>query len=237
MLMLGESILSLLIIYVPDENGNFYTTFFGGVLTVILLQYLHFRSQPHDPKWHAMRRHKNAGISWSVLNQIYSFAFVILGAAFTSFLTASSDNNIGSRLVASAESPDTKKATAHLFSGSLGVIFACLDIMTVLHLGLKESHDRCVCEQTKRKNVKGIFLVFIRFGVIVFIATLSQWESEPETLTLAAVACVLFQLLMRKLGGKYLSHSQVHVLDPQRISKTNVMEHSASHLTTARSGN
>lgn len=50
------------------EQEEYYTTFFCGILTVIALQYLHYRSQPHDPSLHAMRRNKDAGIWWVITN-------------------------------------------------------------------------------------------------------------------------------------------------------------------------
>lgn len=59
MLMLGESVFSLLIV-APLEDPDYYTSFFCSLLTVILLQYLHFKSQPEAADHHAMRRSKNA---------------------------------------------------------------------------------------------------------------------------------------------------------------------------------
>ena len=219
MLMLGESIFSLLIVDVPNENNDFFTTFYCGILTVILLQYLHFRSQPHDPDGHAMRRSKNAGIGFSILNHAYSFALVTLGAAFTVFLTAFADEDEERRLASASTSSgldaeSRRERGAHIFCGSLAVVFFCLDSMNFLHLGLDESRGRCLCKKTKKKNVKGIILVVVRLGVLAFTATLSQWESEPENLAVIGLICVLMQLLLRKLGAKYLTHSQVHMLDP-----------------------
>jgi len=217
MLMLGESIFSLLIVDVPNENNDFFATFYCGILTVILLQYLHFRSQPHDPDRHAMRRSKNAAMGLTFLNHVYSFALVTLGAAFTFFLTAFAEEDEGRRLAlvsASGLDPESRQERgAHLFSGSLAIIFFCLDVINFLHLGMEESRGRCVCKTSKRKNVKGIILVVVRLGVLAFTATLSQWESEPENLAVIGVICVLVQLLLRKLGAKYLTHSQVHTLE------------------------
>jgi hypothetical protein len=87
MLMLGESVFSILIVEIPDNNSAFYATFYEGLLTVVLLQYLHFRSQPDHADHHAMRRSKNAGILWHLLQNAYSLALVSLGSAFTIFLT------------------------------------------------------------------------------------------------------------------------------------------------------
>ena len=72
MLMLGESILSLLIVDVPDEDKDYYATFYSAMLTVILLQYLHFRSQPNHADGHALRRDKDAGVGYTIMQAIYS---------------------------------------------------------------------------------------------------------------------------------------------------------------------
>jgi hypothetical protein len=203
MLMLGESVFSILIVDIPNETSEFYATFYCSLLAIILMQYLHFRSQPRHADHHAMRRSKNAGMLWSLFQSAYSFALVSLGAAFTIFLTV-----LG---IADIDEADTlKERSAHLFSGSLATIFFCLDCMTILHLGIEESQDRCVCKATKKKNSKGMFLLVLRIGLIVFCATLSQWLTEPDNLAEIGVACVLCQLFLRKLGGMYLSQNKVH---------------------------
>jgi hypothetical protein len=51
----GESVLSLLIVVAP-ETSEYYETFFSGVISITLLEYLHFRSQPYDADDHAMVR-------------------------------------------------------------------------------------------------------------------------------------------------------------------------------------
>jgi hypothetical protein len=241
MLMLGESVFSILIVDIPLESLDFYKTFYFSLLTIVLMQYLHFRSQPSHADHHAMRRSKNAGIFWTLFQNVYSFALVSLGTAFTIFLTvfaneddddassclrwlAETDAQVGSEIVgyplcrrwlaageeAKYDADKLKERAAHLFSGSLAVIFFCLDCMTILHLGMKESQERCVCKETKKKNSKGMFLLVLRTGLIVFCATLSQWMTEPQDLAGVGVACVLGQLLLRKLGGVYLSPNQVH---------------------------
>jgi hypothetical protein len=242
MLMLGESVFSILIVDIPNESLDFYKTFYFSLLTIVLMQYLHFRSQPHHADHHAMRRSKNAGICWTLFQNIYSFALVSLGAAFTIFLTvfaneegdddaasclrwlAETDAQAESEIVnyplcrrwlavggeAKFDADTLKERAAHLFSGSLAMIFFSLDCMTILHLGIKESQERCVCKETRKKNSKGMVLLVLRIGLIVFCATLSQWMTEPQDLAGIGVACVLGQLLLRKLGGVYLSPNQVH---------------------------
>jgi hypothetical protein len=57
MLMLGESVLSLLIVDVT-ATSDYYKAFFSGILSITLLEFLHFRSQPHEEDDHALRRSK-----------------------------------------------------------------------------------------------------------------------------------------------------------------------------------
>jgi len=214
MLMLGESVFSLLIVDVSNEGQSFYTVFYCGILTVIFLQILHFQSQPHDADSHASRRSKNAGVLWSLFQYVYSLALVILGAAFTFFLILSEyEEGEGHRRLAGGDSSlggsDVTKA-AHLFCGSLAIIFFSLECMSVLHLGFNECEERCVLQGGK--NYSGILLLVVKVGIIAFTATLSQWETDPQSLVIIALFIVLFQLAMRKLCGKFLSshHDDPH---------------------------
>lgn len=215
MLMLGESILSLLIVDV-DENDDYYATFYSALLTVILLQYLHFRSQPHHADSHALRRSKNAGVLWTLFHQIYSAALIAVGAGFTLLvLEFTYDDYPGSegdhrRFLAgggglSYEPEERRQRTAHLFCISLATVWFCLDCMTLFHLGFQNSHDRCQCARSKKFNIKGIVVVLLRVGLLAFMATLSQYETNPETLAELGLVGVVLQLVLRKLGTKYLS--------------------------------
>lgn len=226
MLMLGESIFSLLIVEVPADSNDYYTTFFCGVLTIVLLQYLHFKSQPHHAHDHALRRNKDAGIWWNNLQHVYSFFLVCLGADYTFFLSDFStefNRRLDERYLAGGgesssvyDPEDVRSRAAKLYGASLAIIFASLDVMTLLHLGLKESHGRCVCEKTQKTNVKGIFLIAVRLGLIAFTATLGLWLTDPTNVSILGVVCVLIQVLFRKLGGKYLTHES---MDPDHVGE------------------
>jgi hypothetical protein len=218
--MLGESIFSLLIVNVPNEGRAFFTTFYFGILTVVLLQFLHFQSQPHDPEDHAMRRDKNAGVMLGNTSNIYSFALVCLGAAYTYFLTDFEDNDIGEtrRLggggggTSELDDDALRRNASILFSSSLALIFLCLDIMNLLHLGIQEARDRLVSR--KQISYKGVLFVLLRPCLTVFAATLWMWDNNPKELSVIGFFCVLAQLSLRKIGSKYMTHQQCHVLDP-----------------------
>ena len=210
MLMLGESIFSLLIVFLPEQDLRFYVAFLGGILSVTLLQYLHFRSQPHDAESHAMRRSKNAGVLWALFMQAYAFSLVTLGATFTIFLTFFLMSSPDRRLAgASFLDPNQHLSRAgHLFSASLTTVFVCLDAMNILHIGVQESSARCHCSAGKGKNVKGILIVAAKGVLTITTATLSQWLHQPEEFACAGVVCVMMQLLLRRLGVSYLRRSR-----------------------------
>ena len=85
MLMLGETVLSLLIVGVKEEP-DYYKTFYSGIISISLLEYMHFRSQPHHADEHAMRRKKERGYAYLLLLQLYSAALIILGASYKMLL-------------------------------------------------------------------------------------------------------------------------------------------------------
>ena len=147
MLMLGESVLSLLIVDV-SERSDYYKTFFSGILSITFLEFLHFRSQPHDPDDHALRRSKEAGVLFTTLMQIYSAALVALGTAYKMLLfeyvfeeTARDSSHrrqlsafLDRFLAGAAEAPrfttdDRRQRVAHFFCISLALVFVCLDGM------------------------------------------------------------------------------------------------------------
>jgi hypothetical protein len=226
MLMLGESILSLLIIDVPEEDTSYFATFYCSLMTVILLQYLHFRSQPHYADDHALRRDKNAGIFWTLMQFVYSASLIALGGAFTIFVLDFShdddDEDESRRLmleerflagggVSKYAQDDLRQMAAHVFSAALTLVFFSLDFMSVLHVGKQHSRERCYCSVTKKKNYKGYFLLIIRGGFICFVATLSQWVTDPEALAEIGLVSVAFQICMRVLGA-IIFPSQVHAV-------------------------
>jgi hypothetical protein len=97
MLNFGESIISLLIVDLPNNNSTMYSTFYCGILTIAFLHVLHFRSQPLHADHHAMRRSKNAGVLFNLCMHMYTLALVSLGAAYTAFLVPLKEEDKGTR--------------------------------------------------------------------------------------------------------------------------------------------
>lgn len=209
MLMLGESILSLLIVNVT-QGESYYATFFCGILTTVLLQQLHYNSQPHDPDHHAMKRNKDAGVWWNFTNYLYSASLIAVGVSFKLFmydftyqgrrLRLEDDNILDQRFLAGPSVKASSKTIATVFSISMALTFFFLDALVLFHRGLKENYNRCVCKRTKKMNVKGMILVVARVLLIVFFATLSQYVTDPSKLAMFGLLGVVAQLSCRNLG-------------------------------------
>ena len=216
MLMLGESVLSLLIVDVT-ESSVYYKTFFSGIISITLLEYLHFRSQPHNPDDHALRRSKEAGGFFSILMQVYSAALISLGASykmllyeylyeaksstralfplFARFLTSSTD--AASRF----STADRRQRVADFFCASMAIVWFCSDVMTITHRGLKDNLGRCRCSRTKVLRKASLAFFFARVGLVVFIATLSRYVTTPDQLAFIGLIGILTQVLLRFLGS------------------------------------
>ena len=225
MLMLGESVLSLLIVDVVDSE-DYYGVFFAGVISIIFLEYVHFRSQPHDPDEHAMRRSRYAGMLVSYTYQVYSASLIVLGTTYKMFLYEVVNLSQGSharfrflsdgllgRLLAGSESSlptDVRQQNiANLFSGSMACVWFCLDIMLLAHKGIGANLHRGTECTAFWKTMTAAF-VLVRVGLIVFFATLSQYETDPARLAAIGCAGVVLQFLSRATGSVVFPNKEKH---------------------------
>jgi hypothetical protein len=216
MLILGAGILNLLI---ADISGgsDYYVTFYCGILTVVLLQYLHFRSQPHNPDDHAMRRNKDAGVWFGFVNGVYGASLLCVGATYKLFLyefTYAARRLEEQRELAGGGSESTteerRQQEAYLFGGAMALVWFCSDVILLLHLGINDSMGRCHCSKSKITNVKGLVLLFLRLCLIPISATVSLWQTDPAKLAPIGLGTVVAQLLLRHLGGMYFPQHLVH---------------------------
>lgn len=226
MLMLGESILSLLIVDAP-EGSEYYLTFYTGILTVILLQYLHFRSQPHHADDHCFRRDKNAAMVWRVVFVIYSAALVCVGVSYKLFMyeftyedqSRRLDGGIGSilfeRLLAggggsSLSAEARRQGSANVFCISMALVWFSQDFMLFLHSGFRKMQGKCYCKHSHKLKAKAAVFVILRAALLAFIASLSQYETDPEHLALYGLAGVVMQLILRVIGNIVFPEERVH---------------------------
>lgn len=226
MLMLGESVLSLLIVDIVDTTG-YHQTFLCGIFSIVLLQYLHFQSAPSEPDQHAIRRSVTSSFYFYVLFQIYSLSLIVLGVSYKMLLlesvhvevSSSSSGNSSSRhrlferdLAVESSTTNLSSASerqqniADLFSGSLAVIFFCLDAMSLVHRGVKTQMHQCECVNTIKKKILLVALSAGRVVLTVFVATVSQFETDPRRVALIGTLVILGQVCVRLVGG-YVFHS------------------------------
>jgi len=228
MLMLGESVLSLLIVDIVETSG-YYQVFVDGIISIVLLEYLHFQSQPSDPDKHAIRQSLFSSFVFYWVMQIYSLALIILGTSYKMFLFEflymedySDDyhrsrrhrNLLGGlhdRFLAGGTSAalrfsteDRQQRIAHFFCGSLALVFFCMDVMSLAHKGFLDNWNKCECTETNpTTKATALLLLFLRLAVLVIIATLSQYETDPDRLAIIGLFSVVAQLLLR-VAGSYL---------------------------------
>lgn len=262
MLMLGETVLSLLIVGVYVQH-EFYKTVYSGILTIAILQILHFRSQPHHADDHAMRRKKERGYAFTIMQQLYSACLIILGASYKMLLYeyvyendyaveagyasytdttygGSTGYGIGAsyaanetayghdasysdaghrrlmafgsklhRLLAGGgggalrfDKDDRLQRVANLFCGSMALIYLLCDLMVIIHKGIAEHLQQCKEKPTsKLAKLLGIPLFLIRVGLIVFMATLSQYLTEPSTMAFIGLLGAVVQVILRIVGS------------------------------------
>jgi len=81
MLMLGEAVLSLLIVD-TTESTIYYVVAGVGVLTVILLQAVKFESEPSHAEGHALWRSLNWGVVYAMLVQLLSMGLIAFGVSY-----------------------------------------------------------------------------------------------------------------------------------------------------------
>lgn len=228
MLMLGESILSLLIVDVTGNGVDSYATFYVGILSVILLQYLHFRSQPHHPDEHAMRRKKEAGLGFSYLMQIYSAALILLGTCYKMFLYEyvyeEYENSHRmmlfepmARLLAGGDGgalkydvEDRQQRIANFFCASLAIVWFCQDLMMIMHKGLKDNMGRCRCPHTGKMRAVSVGLTMARVGLVVFIATLRGYITDPLLLSVIGLCGIVAQIILRVISNVAFPDASVH---------------------------
>lgn len=205
MLMLGESILSLLI--VAESWGNrYFVTFYTGILSVTLLQYVFFRSQPKAVDDHAFRRNSNAGILFYISLSIFSASLIVFGGSYKLILVQYLDEqqvaNKSHTVVGRAFTLAQRQGRiANMFSWSLAVSFLSLDIMTLTHRGLDANLARYWDKEGKLDRLR-VLVSCVNLALLIFSATLSLWAKRLEVLSVLGLVVVVAQIFLRTLRMK-----------------------------------
>ncbi|KAL3905809.1 MAG: hypothetical protein SGILL_009528 [Bacillariaceae sp.] len=218
MLLLGESILALVIVDVLQPSPGYYYTFYAGIVSVVLLQYLHYRSQPHHPDEHAMRRSKEQGIAFSMLMVIYSCALILVGTAYKMLVNEHAYGGEGGEgdhrllhemqrmLAGGVEMPhisveERRQRVANLFCESMALTWICSELLMAVHKGgVKGNVVRCECKHTNKLKKTCVLFILLKMGLIAFMATLPMYMTDPTALALIGLGGIITQVCLRFVG-------------------------------------
>lgn len=239
MLMLGESVLSILIVEIQEESTKFYLTFYIGVVSVILMQYLYYKSQPHDYNNHAIRRSLWSAYFFAVTVQVYCATLIVVGVSYKMLLTQFQFDagipTVEDKYQGSIISFDTRllagegegyegggfdlkreQAIANFFCISMAISFLCLDVMNILHKGVKQNIDRCSISSSSsqsffhRQLKSGAIIPFLRVACSFFIGTACLYVTKPLWVALTGLFSIIFQVCVRFLGEIFYPSPQGH---------------------------
>mmetsp|Transcript_4866 Transcript_4866/g.11092 ORF Transcript_4866/g.11092 Transcript_4866/m.11092 type:complete len:593 (-) Transcript_4866:185-1963(-) len=197
LLMIGEGILSLLIVETVEVKDYYIITTFG-ILTVIFIQILKFESEPTHAEGHAMWQNLRNAMCYSYLIQILSMALIVFGVTYKVFLNGILKDKESKMSRMLAESPVISDAvSAHVFSGSLLVVLLSLELMCLTHSGYKRALEYLVRPkggqhgQNTMPHWPVVIIALFKAGILCFTLTLSQWTTDPAIMTICGCFIVL----------------------------------------------
>jgi hypothetical protein len=190
---------------------------------------LHFRSQPQDADGHALRRSRTGGFTFTQFQQLYSAALIVLGTSYKMILyeyvyeaTATERRLAGGSDPPIANDIDRRQRIAHFFCISLALVWLCLDVMMLAHKGVQFNLDRCKSCEVHQNRTKYAFIMGIfRVGLIVFIASASQYLTDPSLLALVGLMGIIIQVLLRVAGSFFFNESDGSIKIQKSIRNMN----------------
>ena len=199
MLMLGESVLSILTTK-GRETWDYAMSFYCGLLTITMFQYLFFRSQPSQAKDHAMRRSQMGGFLFYYMHTIYSAALILVGCSYKMMLSPkeieeeNEEHGIDPTYI-------LEERIALIYAISQTTSFLALDLMLITHRGLKQNFLRFIPPYGRF-----ILAPWLILAANITLLCLTMALSQVRNLTLLSVfGCLLVfgQVILRTLGMKY----------------------------------
>ena len=175
--MIGESILSLLIVE-TTEATEYYAIALLGCLTVIVLQMLKYESEPAHADGHALWRSMTAAIAYRVLLQVLSMSLIAFGVSYKLMLKDvlySQKDSYGYRRLGASDYP-TDEAVAWLFCSALFAVLLTLELIMISHSGFTESYNQLfrVYEETLHVwSVNWPMVITSMMKVAIFACTIT----------------------------------------------------------------
>jgi len=225
LLMIGEGILSLLIVETVERKAYYFITTFG-VLTVIFIQILKFESAPSHAEFHAVWQSLISAMCYSYLMQLLSMALIVFGVTYKLFLNdvvkeasvedaynAYSGGSKASRMLA-ASPTISDEVTANVFSISLSGVVLVLELMSLTHCGIKKALKHLVRpkgsqDKTATPHWPIVIIALFKVGIILVTMTLSQWTTDPATLTICGFCIVSALSTTRVMNFFYIHKKEV----------------------------
>lgn len=174
MLLIGESVLSLIVGTSMDAVPTFYAVFAFGFLTATSIQFLYYSSQPFEPSMHAMRISVVNGLMWRDFMGLFSLILVAIGVSLKILLKFHDEEVLHSE-------------HAFLFSWSLGGAYVVIDILARQH---KTSELIAGSADTRVRMLFGVLkaAVAVAFFLMPFVArsTLALTAAEGALSLFAA---------------------------------------------------
>lgn len=248
MLIIGEGILSLLIVDTVEAE-EYYEIIGLGCLTVIVLQMLKFESQPAHADGHALWRSMKAATMFSVFIQVMSMALVAFGVCYKVMLKDvihDNDPKYGSHYSGADETMDahvtatvshhrvldsvktssiTPEANATLFLMSLSVVLICLELLTVTHKGVAETFYLLFqvpghAPSRMTPNWPFVFILIVKLVVLIYTATMALWVTDPLEIAVAGFLVVLAMATIRIIGWSLFHRRVRHHDAPNALDAT-----------------
>jgi len=218
MLMIGESVLSLLIV-TTTESRRYYLIATVGALVIVVLQALKYESEPSHAHGHALFQNFRNGMCYGYVIQILSMGLIALGISFKIFLYQAvseeeGDYGDGRRLAAKASV--SEEAGAALFTAALSLVLVSLELILLTHNGVQNAYGHLFLNGSKEEQILGIkkpnwpmiMICLVKIAVLLFALTLNQWTTDQVVLTLCGFAIMTTMALTRILGWRFVHHKQ-----------------------------
>ena len=209
MLMIGESILSLMIVD-TTESPDYYTIAILGSMTVIVLHALKFESEPSHADGHALWRNMKNATCFALLIQILSMALIVFGVSYKIFLSGVVSGTKGRRHLAKMPYIPDETSTS-VFCGSLVVVLISLELMVTTHRGITRSYKRLFKENDELQEVLNwplVIITFFKVAVLALLATLTTWTTNPTAVTLTGFLVVTAIAVTRIVGWGFVHHEK-----------------------------
>jgi hypothetical protein len=208
MLVLGESVLSLLIVD-TTESKMYYFIACIGILNVIVIQAMKFDSEPSHADDHCLWRGVKASYWYSLLIQVLSMGLIGFGVSYKTMLSSVYENHVefededtsrrSSRSLAAA-APVTFRSIAALFCGCLCVVLISIELLSTSHKGFMETYKFLFRHDGSglwKLHWRRVVVSLTKLSLLIFTATVPRWIVDDSLEALVGIGfgvSILFSL-------------------------------------------